>query len=208
MGSFGFHCASCDLPILSGGPDSHDCCFKCEEPFSTNERGGGCVSESHLLTLDGSNFHEPKYDSYGLFGEKDAHAWLAQNNIEAVRAWRKGSNIVTQYKQTSEWEPSGNNEDDRGEGIDLVHGSREKTHEEIRMMVLDGITITKDNMYHYAKDLIVNQLKIVCHTCYTDRFPVTTHDKPDNHSRDHKDQSWTTATETDLGWVCEECASW
>ena len=57
MGSFGFHCSSCDLPILSEGPDKHDYCFKCEEPFSTNENGGGCVSESHLLTLDGSNFH-------------------------------------------------------------------------------------------------------------------------------------------------------
>lgn len=198
MGSFGFHCAGCDLPILSEGPDKDDSCFKCEEPFNTNENGGGCVSESHLLTLDGSNFHEPKYDSYGVFGEKDAYAWLAQNNIEAVREWRNDP----------KWEPSGDNDKDRDAGIDLSMEYRPKTHEEIRTMLLDGITITKKNIYHYAKDLIVNKLKIVCHTCYTDRFPVTTHDKPDNHSRDHKDQSWTTATETDVGWVCQECASW
>jgi hypothetical protein len=203
MGCFGFHCASCDLPILSEGPDSHDCCFKCEEPFSTNERGGGCVSESHLLTLDGSNFHEPKYGSYGVFGEKDAHAWLAQNNIEAVREWRNDP----------EWEPSGDNEDDRGEGIDLVHGRREKTHEEIRMMILDGITITKKNIYHYARDLIKNPLRIVCDTCFTGEgqswhSPTDTYDKCDNHSRDHSNQSWTSATDTDVGWVCQDCGGY
>jgi len=203
MGCFGFHCSSCDLPILSEGPDKYDYCFKCEEPFSTNENGGGCVSESHLLTLDGSNFHEPKYDSYGIFGEKDAYAWLAQNNIEAVREW----------KNDPEWEPSGDNDKDRDAGIDLAMEYRPKTHNEIKRMIFDGITITKKNIYHYAKDLIKNPLRIVCETCYTGvgqpwHSPTDTYDKCDSHSRDHNHQSWTSATNTDVGWVCEECSSW
>ena len=55
MGSFGFHCAECDLPMLSDGPTKDDYCFKCEEEFSTLEEGGGCKSTNYLLSPDGDS---------------------------------------------------------------------------------------------------------------------------------------------------------
>jgi len=203
MGSFGFHCADCDLPMLSEGPDKHDYCFKCEEDFSTNESGGGCQSSNHLLSPNGQVYSEGRYEGYGVYGEKDAYALLAQTNIEAVREWRNDP----------EWEPTGDDEEDRGIGIDLAMEYRPKTHNEIKQMIFDGITITKKNIYHYARDLIKNPLRIVCDTCFTGEgqswhSPTDTYDKCDNHSRSHSNQSWTSATDTDVGWVCHDCGGY
>ena len=203
MGSFGFHCADCDLPMLSDGPDKHDYCFKCEESFSDNERGGGCQSSNHLLSPNGDVFSEGRYQGYGVYGEKDAYALLAQTNIEAIREWRNDP----------EWEPTGDDEEDRNAGIDMCYAKREKTHEEIAEMVRKGITITEKNIYHHAKDLIKNPIKIVCDTCFTGErhswsSPTDSYDKCDSHSRSHSDQSWTTAHDTDVGWVCQDCSGW
>ena len=195
MGSFGFHCAECDLPMLSDGPTKDDYCFKCEEEFSTLEEGGGCKSTNYLLSPDGEVFEEKDYEGYGVYGGKDAYALLAQKNVEAVREW----------KNDPEWEPTGDNEEDRGMGIDMEHEYRPKTHEEIKQMIFDGITITKKNIYHYAKDLIKNPIKIVCENCYCH---TPNYDKCDSHSRSHSNQSWTSAHDTDVGWVCEHCAGW
>jgi hypothetical protein len=199
MGSFGFHCASCDLPMLSDGPTKDDYCFKCEEEFSTLEEGGGCKSTNYLLSPSGEVFEEKDYESYGVYGGKDAYALLAQTNVEAVREWGHLG---------SEWEPTGDNDKDRGVGIDMTYQKREKTFKEIDEMVLSGKKIQREDLYHHAKDLIKNPLKIVCETCYTGRFPTDTYDKCDLHSRDHRDQSWTTASDTDVGWVCEHCSGW
>jgi hypothetical protein len=203
MGSFGFHCADCDLPMLSEGPDKHDYCFKCEEQFSTNESGGGCQSSNHLLSPNGQVYSEGRYEGYGVYGEKDAYALLAQTNIEAVREWRNDP----------EWEPTGDNDDDRSIGIDIAMSTRKKTHAELVAMVQKGITITEKNMYHYSKDLLKNPIKIVCDNCFTGErhswsSPTDTYDKCDSYSRDHKDQSWTSATDTDVGWVCHDCGGY
>ena len=202
MGSFGFHCAECDIPMLSEGPDKYCHCFKCEEDFVDNEELGGCKSVNYLMSPDGEVYEEKNYQGYGMYGGKDAYALLAQTNVEAVREW---------YNDP-EWEPSGDNDEDRGAGIDLSMGSRKKTHEEIRTMLLEGITITKENIYHYAKDLIKNPLRIVCENCYTGgRYSSITHyDQMDDYqySRDHKDQSWTDAHDTEVGWVCNRCYGW
>ena len=202
MGSFGFHCAGCDTPMLSEGPDKHDSCFKCEECFG-DEDLGGCKSINYLMSPDGKVYEEKSYDGYGVYGGKDAYALLAQTNVEAVREW-----FTPTMPNMHDWEPSGNDEEDRGVGIDLSMGNRPKTHEEIRMMLLEGIVINANNIYHYAENLIKNPLRIICETCYTGRFPTDTYDKCDFHSQDHKDQSWTNATNTDVGWVCEGCSSW
>tara|TARA_R100000388_G_C7134780_1_gene107143 strand:- start:115 stop:579 length:465 start_codon:yes stop_codon:yes gene_type:complete len=154
------------------------------------------------MSPDGEVYEEKNYQGYGMYGGKDAYALLAQTNVEAVREW---------YNDP-EWEPSGDNDEDRGAGIDLSMGSRKKTHEEIRTMLLEGITITKENIYHYAKDLIKNPLRIVCENCYTGgRYSSITHyDQMDDYqySRDHKDQSWTDAHDTEVGWVCNRCYGW
>ena len=203
MGSFGFHCADCDLPMLSDGPDKHDYCFKCEEHFSDNERGGGCQSSNHLLSPNGQVYSEGRYEGYGVYGEKDAYALLAQTNVEAVREWRNDP----------EWEPTGDNDEDRDVGINMCYDKREKTHEEIAEMVRKGITITEKNIYYHAKDLIKNPIKIVCDNCFTGErhswsSPTDTYDKCDSYSRSHSDQSWTSATDTDVGWVCHDCGGY
>ena len=202
MGSFGFCCGYCDTPMLSEGPTKHCHCFKCEEDFVDNEQLGGCKSANYLMSPDGEVYEEEDYQGYGMYGGKDAYALLAQTNVEAVREW---------YNDP-EWEPSGDNDEDRGAGIDLSMGSRKKTHEEIRTMLLEGITITEKNIYHYAKDLIKNPLRIVCENCYTGgRYSSITHyDQMDDYqySRDHKDQSWTDAHDTEVGWVCNGCYGW
>ena len=202
MGSFGFHCAECDVPMLSDGPDKHCHCFKCEEEFVDNEDLGGCKSANYLMSPDGEVYEEEDYQGYGMYGGKDAYALLAQTNVEAVREW---------YNDP-EWEPSGDNDEDRGAGIDLSMGSRKKTHEEIRTMLLEGITITENNIYHYARDLIKNPLRIVCENCYIGgRYnPINHYNKMDDYqySRDHKDQSWTSAHDTEVGWVCNGCYGW
>ena len=95
----------------------------------------------------------------------------------------------------------------------MCYGKLTKTHEEIAKMIDDGITITKDNIYHYSNDFIKNPLRIVCEACFTDgRFgrPVNTYDEMDSHeySRDHKDQSWSNAHNTDVGWVCQDCSGY
>ena len=200
MGCFGFHCAGCDLPMLSEGPDKYDQCFKCEETFSDRQGGGGCKSTNYLLSPDGEVYEEEEYEGYGVYGGKDAYALLAQTNIEAVREWTNNP----------EWEPTGDNEEDRHIGIDLEHAKREKTFEEIAMMLRDkaprGYIHYEKDLYHYAKDLIKNPIKIVCENCYTSgRFPTDTYDKCDMGSESHSDQSWTTAHDTDVGWVCEDC---
>ncbi len=184
--------------MLSDDPTKDDYCFKCEEEFSTLEEGGGCKSTNYLLSPDGEVFEEKDYESYGVYGGKDAYALLAQTNVEAIREW----------KNDPKWEPTGDNDKDRGVGIDMCYEHRKKTHEEILNMINDGITITRENIFHHAKDLIKNPLKIVCETCYTGRFPTDTYDKCDSHSRDHSNQSWTTASDTDVGWVCEHCSGW
>ena len=193
MGCFGFHCADCDLPMLSSGPDKHDYCFKCEEHFSDNEHGGGCKSTNYLLSPDGEVFEEKDYEGYGVYGGKDAYALLAQTNVEAIREW---------FLTT---EPTGDDDVDRHFGIDLCYEHRPKTHDEILKMINDGITITRENIFHHAKDLIKNPIKIVCETCFNGRFPTDTYDKCDSHSRGHGNQSWTNADDTDVGWVCEDC---
>jgi len=203
MGSFGFHCADCDLPMLSEGPDKHDYCFKCEESFSDNERGGGCQSSNHLLSPNGQVYSEGRYEGYGVYGEKDAYALLAQTNIEAIREWRNDP----------EWEPTGDDEEDRGVGINMCYEHRPKTHEEIAEMVRKGITITEKNIYHHAKDLIKNPIKIVCDNCFTGErhswsSPTDSYDKCDSYSRSHSNQSWTSANDTDVGWVCHDCGGY
>jgi len=203
MGSFGFHCAECDLPMLSDGPHRHDACFKCEECFGDGDDLGGCKSTNYLMSPDGEVFEEKNYEGYGVYGGKDAYALLAQTNVEAIREW----------KNDPKWEPSGDDEDDRNAGIDLAMEYRPKTHDEIKQMVFEGITITKDNIYHYAKDLIKNPLRIVCETCYKGesyKSAITRYDQMDDYqySRDHKDQSWPSAHDSDVGWVCDGCYGW
>jgi len=203
MGSFGFHCAECDVPMLSDGPTRHCHCFKCEEDFVDNEELGGCKSVNYLMSPDGEVYEEKNYEGYGMYGGKDAYALLAQTNVEAVREW---------YNDP-EWEPSGDNDEDRGAGIDLSMGNRPKTHDEIKQMVFEGITVTKENIYHYARDLIKNPLRIVCEKCYTEgqySNPITHYDQMDDYqySRGHKDQSWTDAHDTEVGWVCNGCYGW
>ena len=211
MGSFGFHCANCDLPMLSDGPDKHDYCFKCEEPFCDHDRGGGCQSTNYLMSPDGKVWKEENYEGYGVYGGKDAHALLAQTNVEGIREWY--SHPSADMPNMKDWEPTGDDDDDRSVGIDMCYGKWRKTHEEIAKMVDDGITITKDNIYHYSNDFIKNPLRIVCEACFTDgRFgrPVNTYDEMDSHeySRDHKDQSWSNAHNTDVGWVCQDCGGY
>jgi len=203
MGSFGFHCAECDVPMLSDGPHRHDACFKCEECFGDGDDLGGCKSTNYLMSPDGEVFEEKDYEGYGVYGGKDAYALLAQTNVEAIREW----------KNDPKWEPSGDDKDDRNIGIDLAMEYRPKTHDEIKQMVFEGITITKDNIYHYAKDLIKNPLRIVCETCYKGesyKGAITRYDQMDDYqsSRDHKDQSWTSANDSDVGWVCDGCYGW
>ena len=215
MGSFGFHCAECDLPMLSDGPTIDDCCFKCEEEFAIHEDGGGCKSTNYLLSPEHNelphgmqetqlqldlkqviHYEEKDYQGYGVYGGKDAYALLAQTNIEAIREW---------YNDP-EWVPTGDDEVDRHFGIDMCYEHRAKTHEEILKMIAEGITITKENIYHHAKDLIKNPIKIVCENCFS-RTP--TYAKcGDSHSRSHSNQSWTTAHNTEVGWVCEVCSTW
>ena len=192
MGSFGFHCAVCEQPMLSDGPDYGEHCFKCEEEFSEK---GGCKSTNYLLSPNGEVYEEKNYEGYGVYGGKDAYALLAQTNIDTIREWFN----------LPDWEPSGDNDEDRGIGIDLMFNKREKTHEEIKVMIDKGITITKDNIYHYAKDLIKNPLRIVCEDCKDVKYNQINYCQ---YSRDHSNQSWTTASETDVGWVCEECYLW
>jgi len=208
MGSFGFHCAECDLPMLSEGPDRHDACFKCEDCFGDGDDLGGCKSINYLMSPDGEVYEEKNYEGYGVYGGKDAYALLAQTNVEAVREW-----FTPDMPNMHDWEPTGDNDEDRMLGIDLAMASRKKTHEEIRMMILDGITITENNIYHYAKDLIKNPLRIVCQTCYAGesyKSAITRYDQMDDYqsSRDHINQSWSSAHDSDVGWVCDGCYGW
>jgi len=112
-----------------------------------------------------------------------------------------------------EWEPTGDDEQDRNIGIDMTYDKREKTHEEIAEMIRKGITITKDNIYYHSKDFIKNPLRIVCDNCFTDGQygrPVNVYEHMDSYqcSRSHGDQSWTTAHDTDVGWVCQDCSGY
>jgi len=200
MGSFGFVCGSCDTPMLSDGPDKNDSCFKCEECFGDSEELGGCKSTNYLLSPYGVVYEEKDYQGYGVYGDKDAYALLAQTNVEAVREWFKDP----------EWAPSGDNDEDRLVGIDLTHAKREKTFKEIDEMALSGKKIQREDLYHHAHELIKNPIKIVCERCYTEgRYsnPVTSYDKCDE-SMEHDNQSWTDANETDVGWVCDGCYGW
>ena len=211
MGSFGFHCANCDLPMLSDGPDKHDHCFKCEETFCDHDRGGGCKSTNYLMSPDGKVWKEENYEGYGVYGGKDAHALLAQTNVEGIREWY--SHPSANMPNMKDWEPTGDDDDDRSVGIEMTHQKRERTHEEIAEMVRKGITINERNIYHHAEDLIKNPIKIVCETCFTGEgqswhSPTDTYDKCDSHSRDHRDQSWTSAHDTDVGWVCQDCSGY
>jgi len=201
MGSFGFCCGSCDTPMLSDGPDKYCHCFKCEENFVDNEELGGCKSTNYLLSPDGEVYEEKDYQGYGVYGGKDAYALLAQTNVEAVREWGHLG---------SEWEPTGDNDEDRLVGIDLTHAKREKTFKEIDEMVLSGKKIQREDLFHHAYKLIKNPIKIVCERCYTEGkygFPVTTYDRADE-SIEHDNQSWTDAHDTEVGWVCNGCYGW
>ena len=201
MGSFGFCCGSCDTPMLSDGPDKYCHCFKCEENFVDNEELGGCKSTNYLLSPDGEVYEEKDYQGYGVYGDKDAYALLAQTNVEAVREWGHLG---------SEWEPTGDNDEDRLAGIDLTHAKREKTFKEIDEMVLSGKKIQREDLYHHAHKLIKNPIKIVCERCYTEGKyggPVTSYDKADE-SIEHDNQSWTDAHDTEVGWVCNGCYGW
>ncbi len=202
MGSFGFCCGYCDTPMLSDGPDRYDSCFKCEECFGHDDELGGCKSTNYLLSPDGEVYEEKNYQGYGVYGGKDAYALLAQTNVEAVREW-----FTPVMPNMHDWEPTGDNDEDRGLGIDLALGKREKTFKEIEQMVLSGKKIQREDMYNHGYQLIKNPIKIVCERCYTEgRYghPVTQYDKCDA-SMDHENQSWTNATETDVGWVCDGC---
>ncbi len=205
MGSFGFCCGYCDTPMLSEGPTKHCHCFKCEEDFVDNEELGGCKSTNYLLSPDGEVYEEKDYQGYGVYGDKDAYALLAQTNVEAVREW-----FTPDMPNMHDWEPTGDNEEDRFLGIDLMHGKRKKTFDEIEDMVMSGKKIQREDMYHHAYKLIKNPIKIVCERCYTEgRYsrPVTSYDDC-GESMEHDNQSWTDAHDTEVGWVCNGCYGW
>ena len=194
MGEFSWRCVDCDLPILSEGPTPDDWCFKCEDQFTDKD---GAVQRAHLLNVNGTVNTVEKYGGYGVFGDVDAHAWLARNNVEEIRVWL----------DDQEWVPSGVDDDDRHMGISMEYEKREKTFEEIDKMILElpEKKIKREDLWHHAKDHIKNPIKIICDACYKPQAKYGIKYDDYTKSRDHRGQGWTDSHETDVGWVCDGC---
>ena len=205
MGQFSWNCCDCRFPILSDGPSIDDYCFKCEEQLAELD---GAKQTVYLIQTDGKLIQEDDYEGYGVFGGIDAYGWLAHNNLEALREWRNDKEFtLTKYPAK---------EDDviyamdRIFGINLEHEKKEKEFEQIAHMLRTqapkgNIHYEKD-LYHYAKDLIKNPIKIICSNCLGNKDSVDYEDYYASSSAEN--QGWTHSHDTDVGWVCDNCMSW
>ena len=99
---------------------------------------------------------------------------------------------------------------DRHLGIDLEHAKRKKEFTEIAELLREkapkGIIHYEKDLYHYAKDLIKNPIKIICSNCLGNKDSVDYEDYYASSSA--RNQGWTHSHDTDVGWVCEECVNW
>ena len=210
MGCFSWHCAGCDLPILiadDDAPKSGDWCFKCEESFTEKD---GAVQPHHLLNLDGTVNTVEKYEGYGMFGEKDAYAWLAQNNTEGIAEWDRAVFQAGQQDELHYDEPfkaMGDNDGDRDVGICMTYDRRKWTNKELDKMLQAGQTVKEEDLYDYAENYIKNPIKILCDTCYKQYHKHYEYNDFDE-SRTHDGQGFTSAENCDVGWVCEDCLGW
>ena len=222
MGNFSWNCCDCHKPILSDGPSIDDYCFKCEEQLAELD---GAKQTVYLIDTDGKLIREDDYEGYGVFGGIDAYGWLAHRNIEAIRKWKSiytnsnDENFKLLVKDSYEEEFIHGEKmkvkyaADRHLGIDLEHAKRKKEFTEIAEMLRDkcGLRPLEKDLYHYAKDLIKNPIKIICSSCL---FKDSLSNKNSVDYEDYyasssaENQGWTHSHDTDVGWVCEECVNW
>ena len=196
--------------------------FKCEEQLADID---GAKQTVYLIDTDGKLIREDDYEGYGVFGGIDAYGWLAHRNIEAIRKWKSiytnsnDENFKLLVKDSYEEEFVHGEKmkvkyaADRHLGIDLEHAKREKEFTEIAELLREkapkGIIHYEKDLYHYAKDLIKNPIKIICSNCIgihinEDRVNYEKY----SASSSAVNQGWTHSHDTDVGWVCEECMSW